>query len=122
MQDTLPILTTTLTDPFAPTHPTLLSTTLTTLQAIIENCWPRLSEPRHKIEIITSLVTCWTNIFQVPEGDFKAAGVKDQILVAGTMFVRAVEGEVDVKDELEPLFERDPGLREVFGMVERKDL
>lgn len=58
----------------------------------------------------------------MPEGDFKAAGVKDQILVAGTMFVRAVEGEVDVKDELEPLFERDPGLREVFGMVERKDL
>ena len=103
-------------------NPTLLSATLTTLQTIIENCWPRLSDPRHKIEIITSLVACWTNISQIPEGDFKAVGVKDHIFVTGRLFVRAIEGEVNVKEELEPLFDMDPGLREVFGMVEGKDL
>ena len=58
----------------------------------------------------------------MPERDFKAVGVKDQIFVAGTMFVRAVEGEVNVKEELEPLFDVDPRLREVFGMVEGKEL
>jgi hypothetical protein len=114
-------LITTLTDPFAPSRPSLLLAAVKTLQTTILNCWPRLSQERHRIEIISTLVLCWTNICQASQADqHSLEEVKRELKIAGRMLVRAVEGDRDswleMKRELGEVFEVDEGLRDVFGM------
>jgi hypothetical protein len=48
-------------------------------------------------------------------------GVEKELCVAGRMLVSVVEGDdnVDIKGELEGLFEVDEGLRRLFGMEDR---
>ena len=122
----MPIISTVLTDPFGPSRPSLLLEATKTLQSIILNCWPRMTEPVHRIEIIKALTLCWRRVTEdyVEHSDVDTQllhKIKEQLKVAGKLLVKSVEGEMDIGDELEPLFKADPGLREVFGLETRTD-
>ena len=43
-------------------------------------------------------------------------GLKNEIKNTGRLLVKAVGGEVDIKEELRPLFEVDGSVGEVFGI------
>ena len=115
----MPILSTTLTDPFATSRPSLLLIAVKTIRTTILNCWPRISEPRHRIEITSAIALSWTNVSQSTTEDFQSLEeIRRELSVAGKLLVRAVRGEVDIRKELEPLFAVNDGLRQIFGMVE----
>lgn len=125
------MISTALMDPFTP--PSLLQTALEALSSVIQNAWPRISEPAHRRGILMALVICWKNL-ETPLGDgYKISensekrprqvaeevgfeNTKGELRKVGKLFVAVVQGQVDMKTELKPLIEAQPGLREVFAM------
>lgn len=49
-------------DPFAPANPEKLVQAVQTLQAIVLNSWPVLSEDRHRINVLQAISICWLHI------------------------------------------------------------
>jgi hypothetical protein len=120
----LPILSTILTDPFATAHERLLLEVVKALQVVILNGWPRMGEERHRNEIIKALVVCWKTVTEAlmeekaDEGRKKLEEVKHEIGVTGSLLVKAVENEVDVKQEMAPLMGVDEEMiQKVFGIT-----
>jgi hypothetical protein len=113
LKDLIPIISTVLTDPFGASKPSLLLAGLRCLQSLILNAWPRVREEGSRIEIVRGLVVCWRMVCE----DGKAGeGLKNEIKNTGRLLVKAVGGEVDMKEELRPLFEVDGSVGEVFGI------
>ena len=56
-----------LTDPFGPSHPSLLLAAAKATQSTVANCWPRMTESVHRIELVKALTLCWTTV----NGDIK---------------------------------------------------
>jgi len=85
-----------------------------------------MTDAVHRIEIIKSLSLCWRN---VTEDDITHSTGDEQLMqstegelkVAGRLLVKSVEGEMNIKAELEPLLKADPGLRDVFGIEYKAD-
>ncbi|TVY43250.1 Uncharacterized protein LSUB1_G000919 [Lachnellula subtilissima] len=117
LKDLIPILSTTLTDPFAPTNPPLLLSAIHALQTVLLNCWPRISEPKYKIEIIKALSVCWKDVSD-SEDMGRLEEVQRELKIAGRLFVNAVEGGVDIRAELRPLVEVNRGVGIMFGVGE----
>ncbi|OBT61657.1 hypothetical protein VE03_08418 [Pseudogymnoascus sp. 23342-1-I1] len=61
-KDILPLLSAVLVDPFAPSNPALLLRGIKTIQTMILNCWPILSEEHHRVQIVKALSICWINL------------------------------------------------------------
>ncbi|TVY54403.1 hypothetical protein LCER1_G003877 [Lachnellula cervina] len=120
LKDLIPILSTTLTDPFAPSNPPLLLSAIRALQTVLLNCWPRISEPKYKMEIIKALSVCWKDISD-SEDRGRLEEVQKELRVAGRLFVNAVEGAVDIRVELEPLVEVNKGVGVMFGSVRARN-
>lgn len=51
-----------LSNPFASLAPATLSAAIQGLQAIIANCWPRMSTPAYQDELIKALVVCYMTV------------------------------------------------------------
>jgi hypothetical protein len=126
LKDIIPILSAVMTDPFAATHERLLLEAVKALQVTILNTWPRMSEQGHRNEIIKSLVVCWKTVSQAQEEEKedeegkKMEEVKKELGVTGRLLVKAVEGELDMRMELELLLIVDRRLvGEVFGITAR---
>lgn len=49
-------------DTFAPTSPANLLQVIKVLQATVTNCWPVLSEDRHRIELVRAMTVCWLHV------------------------------------------------------------
>ena len=49
-------------DTFAPTSPANLLQAIKVLQAVVTNCWPVLSEDRHRIELVRAMTVCWLHV------------------------------------------------------------
>lgn len=56
------MITSIMTNPFAPLSPTTLLAAIKALQATLATCWPRLPSSPWQDEILHSLVTCWLNV------------------------------------------------------------
>jgi hypothetical protein len=52
LKDVIPILSAALSDPFAPMNPDLLLLATNALKSTILNCWPRMKEEAHRMEIV----------------------------------------------------------------------
>jgi hypothetical protein len=116
LKDILPIISTVLTDPFAPSKPSLLLAGLRCLQSLILNAWPRVREEGYRIEIVKALVMCWRTVTEEGKEGEGLEAVKDEIKNTGRLLVEAVGREVDMKEELGPLFEVEGSVEEVFGI------
>lgn len=51
-----------MTNPFAPLSPTTLLASIKALQATLATCWPRIPSSPWQDEILQSLVTAWLNV------------------------------------------------------------
>jgi hypothetical protein len=60
-------------DPFGHAHANLMLETLRTTKIIILDCWPRLSDARHRIALITILVHCCNNPWVLGEETLHSA-------------------------------------------------
>lgn len=110
-----------LTDPFGPSHPSLLQAAAKATQTTVVNCWPRMTESTHRIELVKALTLCWATV----NGDIGATdepkrleleGIKKELQVAGRTLFKAVAGGLDMKEELQPLLQVDSSLRSLFGI------
>jgi hypothetical protein len=116
-QDIVPILSGKLTDPFAPSYPKLLLEAAKTTQSVIANCWPRMTESVHRIELIKAITVCWTLVDEeIANAELEA--VREELRISSLMLVKSVEGKLDIEQELRPLIGASPRLRGLFGMDE----
>jgi hypothetical protein len=82
---------------------------------VVLNAWPRVREEGYRIEIVKALVVCWRTVSEDDKGE-ELEEVKSEIKNTGRLLVKAVGAEVDIKEELRPLFEVDESVSEVFGL------
>ncbi|EKD21679.1 uncharacterized protein L3040_004901 [Drepanopeziza brunnea f. sp. 'multigermtubi'] len=96
----------------------LIQQALRTLQVVILNCWARIGEEAWRIEVVRMLVVCkeTVHVFQLGREDVRMARLWESMAVVGRLLVRAVEGRVDMREELRPLVEADAEVGEVFGI------
>lgn len=121
LQHILPMITTTLADPFGTANPALLLQTLKTLQTLILNAWPRMSDEGYRNEIVRALVLCWRSVNDELVAERLAAElveVGEELKVAGHMLVKVVDtsGWLDFKSELALLVAADGSLGTLFGI------
>jgi hypothetical protein len=83
---------------------------------LILNAWPRVREEGYRIEIVKALVVCWRTVTEEGKEGEGLEAVKDEIKNTGRLFAEAVGREVDMKEELRPLFQVDGSVEEVFGI------
>lgn len=69
LQDIIPILYTTLSNPFGTAHPPLLSAAITTTKTIILNAHPRIW--RWRGEVLGGLTACWLHVVEERKGKGK---------------------------------------------------
>jgi hypothetical protein len=109
-----------ITDPFAATSPEMLLLALGTLRELVLACWKRLRDGAWR-EVVRGLCVCW-DVVTGEEGDGdegkkeELKRVKKEMRGVGRVLVRALEGGVDVEEELRPLMEVDAGYAEIFGI------
>ncbi|RDW69699.1 hypothetical protein BP6252_08719 [Coleophoma cylindrospora] len=131
LKDILSILSTILSNPFSSAQPTLSHQAITTLQTLILNCWPRMTEPMHRVEIIKMLVLCWNTLeaeqheeggtSEMEQGQREREKMKEEIKTAGRLLVASVsyveeDRKVDIREELMPLMKVDAGVPVIFGL------
>lgn len=80
-----------------------------------------MTESIYRIELIKSLVLCWTGIEQdsnVAEAlrrvDLEV--VKQELKVTFIMLMKSLEGRLEMTKELVPLIRNSPELKVLFGM------
>lgn len=106
-----------MTDPFSSSIQLLL-TAITTLQIVILTCWPRISQPEHRRNILKSIVLCWKNL---EDGHIEEGKIKDELKSVTRLFIGAVDvpqhdgADLNIDDEISALVDADPRLKELFG-------
>lgn len=110
-----------LTDPFGPSHPSLLLAAAKAAKTTVANCWPRMTESVHRIELVKALTLCWATINEDVSMKDEARSlelerIKQELQLAGSTLASSVLGELDMAEELQPLLHVDPSLSSLFGM------
>lgn len=116
LKDILPMLSTVLVDPFSTARISLLMAALKTLTAVILNTWPRISEEVYRMEIIKGLCLCWKTVSGDVKGKKELERVRKETKLVSRLFMKAIEGEVDIRKEIRPLVVADESLGDVFGI------
>jgi len=122
LKDIVPILSGILTDPFGSSNPSLLLAAVKATQTTIVNCWPRMTESVHRVELVKALTLCWSAINTDLRSNDEAnnselEGIKQELQVAGITLVKTVVGKLDIREELQPLIQADPSLMCLFGLA-----
>ncbi|KAK0119578.1 hypothetical protein ONS95_011018 [Cadophora gregata] len=125
LKDILPIVSSVLTDPFAAARLSDVTVALQTFQAMVLHCWVRFREELWRREGVRMLVLCWGAMGELKgDGNGKAGAhidsevlerVKGEMRVMGRVFAKAVEGSVDLREELKPLVNVDDSIEDLFG-------
>lgn len=119
----IPLLSSTLTDPFGTSHPELLLVAVQATKMVIINCWPRMTESMYRIEFIKSLTLCWTAIQEdARPSDMSHQKclevVQEELKMTAAILVKSVNHQLNMKDELDPVLHASSNLSSLFGMVE----
>jgi hypothetical protein len=119
------MLSTIMTDPFAPAAPSTLLAAIKALQAVLANCWPRIPGSPWQDEIINALVLCWLH---VAEHEQPATGrteiadyaqIEPELLTSSKALaavLKTAEGgaATDLATHVAPLLEKEPRLAKLF--------
>ena len=114
-----------MTDPFAPVAPTTLLSAVEALQAVLANCWVRIPGSPWRDEIINALVLCWLHLAEHdhPATEDKAYGQIQQALLTSSRALAAVlksasseagSQATDLATHVAPLVATDPRLAPLF--------
>ncbi|KAK0714934.1 hypothetical protein B0H67DRAFT_229057 [Lasiosphaeris hirsuta] len=118
LKDLIPMISATLTDPFAPAAPAILRSAIKALQAVLAACWPRIPGSPWQDEIINALTLCWCNIHDDDTAVFvpvRPAFEQELILSAKALAaVLEIEG-VDLAVTVTPLVAKQPSLGRLFA-------
>ncbi|KAK7715056.1 CCA tRNA nucleotidyltransferase, mitochondrial [Diaporthe eres] len=120
LKDLIPMHSEVLSNPFAALAPATLCAAIRGLQAIIANCWPRLSTPAYQDELIKALVVCYLTVHDEQDqlgARFEAINaelVKTASML--TVAARGAGGEAvqDLADKAALLVSKEPLLAGLF--------
>ncbi|KAL9002430.1 MAG: hypothetical protein Q9188_004634 [Gyalolechia gomerana] len=105
LKDLLPLISATLTAPFATAYPPLLDAALQTLRAIITNGWPRVGF--HRGEILEGLIICWWRIEDEGKPTPELVGIKDGIEDISRAVVRLLRDDEHAMEEIQTIGNHD---------------
>ncbi|KAK4215666.1 mitochondrial CCA tRNA nucleotidyltransferase [Rhypophila decipiens] len=142
LKDLIPMISTIMTNPFAPLSPSTLVAAIKALQATLATCWPRLCASPWQDEILNALVICWLNVHDFehdepqPKTSNQTADIKQQLKVsasalnavlktragaAATSDQQQDEQAEDPLDEIiSPLVSKEPLLAPLFSHPPRQ--
>ncbi|KAK3306936.1 uncharacterized protein B0T15DRAFT_484174 [Chaetomium strumarium] len=133
LKDLVPILSSIITDPFAPVVPETLLAAIKALQAVLANCWPRIPASPWQDEIINALALCWLHLLEhehsaaedkeqpacLQKKGKAAYSLIEQELVASvkalSTVLKTAEGAIDLSVHVAPLVEKEPRLGGLFS-------
>ena len=100
----LPLLSTNLAAPFATAYPPLLLASLTAMDAVIINAWPRVAN--HRGEMLRGLTICWCRI---KEESFSTelSEVKEGIQRTVRLLTNILRRDGQVKEEFQILIDQE---------------
>lgn len=112
------MLSTIMTDPFAPAAPATLLSAIQTLQAVLANCWPRIPKSAWQDEIINILVLCWLNLSEpgssVP-GPVRAS-LKQELSRSAKALAAVLEtADISLSKVVAPLVAKEASLAGLFS-------
>ncbi|KAL8856733.1 MAG: hypothetical protein Q9178_006690 [Gyalolechia marmorata] len=112
LKDLLPIISATLTAPFATAYPPLLDASVQLLRAIIVNGWPRLAF--HRAEVLEGLIICWCRIEEEDKPTTALLAVREHIEDVLRAVVQLLRGDDQIKRELQMLRDCDSRLERIL--------
>jgi hypothetical protein len=119
------MLSTIMTDPFAPAAPSTLLAAIRALQAVLANCWPRIPGSPWQDEIINALVLCWLHVAEHEQPATGRAAIADYAQIKPELLtsskalaavLKTAEGgaATDLATHVAPLLEKEPRLAKLF--------
>lgn len=109
LKDLLPLISATLTAPFATAYPPLLGAALHTLRAVIINGWPRVGF--HRGEILEGLVICWCRIEDEEKPTSELLSIKEGIQDISHAVVQLLKNDDDAIEEMKTIRDNDSRLK-----------
>lgn len=109
-----------LSNPFAALAPATLCAAIAGLQAIIANCWPRLSTPAYQDELIKALVVCYLTVQDEREQlGARFTAIDAELVKTASMLTVAARGAggeelQDLADKAAALVSKEPLLAGLF--------
>lgn len=114
-----------MTSPFAALAPSTLLAAITSVQATISNCWPRLSTPAYQSELIKALVVCFLTLQDDQDklGTTQFAAMQAELIKTATMLSATTKpsggeeewkGEPSIQERVAPLVAKEPLLQKLF--------
>ena len=118
-----------LTDPFGTSHAETLAAAIEGLREVVLVCWPRLSEPIWRDEILRMIIVCWLNVLEheqgqkgVPAGKRSqnrapdVENLKKQLSISTKQLLSVWEADdVDVVAKIKLLTAKEPRLVDLFA-------
>ncbi|KAK4151349.1 mitochondrial CCA tRNA nucleotidyltransferase [Chaetomidium leptoderma] len=122
LKDLIPMLSSIMTDPFAPVAPATLLSAIKALQAVLANCWPRIPASPWQDEIVNALVLCWLHVAEHDHaaGDKTYALIEQELLTSSKALaavLKTAEGGVattNLSSHVAPLIAKEPRLAKLF--------
>lgn len=117
------MLSTIMTDPFAPAAPEMLLSAIKALQAVLTNCWPRIPYSPWQDEIINALVLSWLHLAEHSHAatDKTYTSLQQELLISSRALAAVLKtaggetaGAIDLSSHVAPLVEKDPRLAALF--------
>lgn len=105
------MISTTMTDPFAPLSPATLLSAINALQTILSTCWPRISPSTSpwQADIINALALCWLNVLDHENTHPSAAAptpplveIKQQLIISASALNAVLRTQTAAGAEAEP--------------------
>ena len=121
-QDIIPILNTLLMDTFAPTSPANLLQAIKVLQATVTNCWPVLSEDRHRIELVRAMTVCWLHVNDElansgSQRNLQLGEAQQQLKTTAALLSKAMPADSEFQNDVLRLLKAEPKLAALFNGV-----
>jgi tRNA nucleotidyltransferase (CCA-adding enzyme) len=107
----LPMLSSILTHPFVTASPALLLSSVKALQAVVLNCWPRVSV--YRAEVLKCVAVVWIRMQEEGGGEFEE--IKEECRNVVKMLRDALGGDGEVEAEVEELRKVDKRLEGLFS-------
>jgi hypothetical protein len=117
------MLSTIMTDPFAPVAPATLLSAIKALQAVLTNCWPRIPHSPWQDDIINALVLSWLHLVEHSHAatDKTYASLQQELLTSSRALAAVLKtagdetaGAVELSSHVAPLVEKEPRLAALF--------
>ncbi|KAL1873131.1 hypothetical protein VTK73DRAFT_1042 [Phialemonium thermophilum] len=123
LKELVPMFSTTITDPFALSHPPSLLAAVAALQATIINCWPRLSQGVWQEEIMKMLIQSWLRLVDDDSPSTTNSEVRIQLrrelnkTAKMLAAVVAAGDDVPLAEKISPLVAKEAQLSGLFSGI-----